>query len=84
MPQKSEPDVNGHVLIPRWFIWFLSGTIALVCTGGIPWAWSINTHVSEIRVELKAAARLRNSELDNIRARLDRHERVLDRLMQKE
>ena len=71
---------NGYVVIPRWFVSFLSFLVSVVFVAAVMWAWSISNDVSAIKAELRATNELRAAELEDIRRRLDRHEALLDRL----
>ena len=72
---------NGYVVIPRWFVSFLSFLVSVVFVAAVMWAWSISNDVSAIKAELKATNQLRAAELEDIRRRLDRHDALLDRLL---
>ena len=70
VPEK----INGTVTVPRWFVWFLSSCITVVIFGCIPWANGLASDLSAIHVELKSINRIHDSELTDIRRRLDRLE----------
>ena len=74
---------NGYVVIPRWFVSFLSFLVSVVFVGAVLWAWSISNDVSAIKAEVKATNDIRASELEDVRRRLDRHDLLFDRLFER-
>lgn len=74
---------NGYVVIPRWFVSFLSFLVSVVFVGAVLWAWSISNDVSAIKAEVKATNDIRASELQHVRHQLDRHEVLFDRLFER-
>lgn len=74
--------LNGYIVVPKWFVSFLSFLTSIVLVGAAVWASSISNDVSTIKAELRATHELRASELQDIRRRLDRHDQLFDRLLQ--
>lgn len=74
-------QTNGYVVLPRWFVSFLSFLISVVFVGAVLWAWAISTDVSAIKAELRAQSELRVTELQDVRRRLDRHDDLFDCLL---
>ena len=77
-----EPFGNGHgyVVIPKWFVSFLSFTVSVIFVGAILWAWQMSSDVSAIKAEVRSGTQLRAAELEDIRRRLARHDELFDRL----
>lgn len=75
---------NGYIVIPRWFVSFLSFLTSVVFVGAVLWAWSISNDVSAIKAEIKATSAARASELEDLRRRLDRHDLLFDRLLERQ
>ena len=75
--------VNGYIVVPKWFVSFISFMTSVVFVGAVLWAWSISNDVSAIKAELKMTNDIRTAELDAVRRRLDRHDVVLDRLAER-
>ena len=75
---------NGFVVIPKWFVSFLSFTVSVVFVGAVLWAWQMSADVSAIKAEVRANAQLRSAELEDIRRRLARHDELFDRLRGRE
>ena len=75
---------NGYIVIPRWFVSFLSFLTSVVFVGAVLWAWSISNDVSAIKAEIKATSAARASELEDLRRRLDRHGLLFDRLLERQ
>jgi hypothetical protein len=73
---------NGYIVVPKWFVSFLSFMTSVVFVGAVLWAWSISNDVSAIKAELNGSNDLRRAEIDNIRRRLDRHDVLIDRVLQ--
>ncbi|WP_437226018.1 hypothetical protein SH661x_004363 [Planctomicrobium sp. SH661] len=71
---------NGYVVIPKWFVSFLSFTVSVIFVGAILWAWQMSSDVSAIKAEVRAQNELRGAELEDIRRRLARHDDLIDRL----
>jgi len=80
---NSNGNGNGYVVIPRWFVSFLSFLTSVVFVGAVLWAWSISNDVSAIKAEIKATNAMRASELEDVRRRLDRHDHLFDRLFER-
>ncbi len=80
--QHPTPKPNGYIVVPKWFVSFLSFLTSVVCVGAVFWAWSISNDVSSIKAEIKATGRLRATEIEDVRRRLDRHDQLLDRLFE--
>lgn len=76
-------DGNGYIVIPKWFVSFLSFLCSVVFVGAVIWAWSISNDVSTIKAEVRTQNELRNSELEDVRRRLNRHDNLLDLILQK-
>ena len=70
--------VNGYIVVPKWFVSFLSFVTSVVFVGAVLWAWSISNDVSAIKAELNAANEYRTAEIDTIQNRLDRHDTLFD------
>ena len=82
MDKKPFSDGNGYVVIPKWFVSFLSFLCSVVFVGAVLWAWSISNDVSAIKAEVRTQNELRTSELQDIRRRLNRHDSLFDRILQ--
>ena len=86
LPSNSEPlhalgmNGNGYVVIPKWFVSFLSFTVSVIFVGAVLWAWQMSSDVSAIKAEVRASTQLRSAELEDIRRRLARHDELFDRL----
>lgn len=80
---NSNGNGNGYVVIPRWFVSFLSFLTSVVFVGAVLWAWSISNDVSAIKAEIKTTNAMRASELEDVRRRLDRHDLLFDRLFER-
>lgn len=76
----ADSKLNGHVAIPRWFIWFVTFSAGLTMTGGIPWAWRVQVDVAQIRANGEATKEVVSVEMREFRRRLDRIEARLDRM----
>lgn len=89
-PSPSEPlhalgmNGNGYVVIPKWFVSFLSFTVSVIFVGAVLWAWQMSSDVSAIKAEVRASTQLRSAELEDIRRRLARHDELFDRLRRAE
>ena len=81
---ETNSNGNGYVVIPRWFVSFLSFLVSVVFVGAVLWAWSISNDVSAIKAEVKATNDIRASELEDVRRRLDRHDVLFDKLFERE
>lgn len=81
--QGRHVNGNGFIVVPKWFVSFISFLTSVVFVGAVLWAWSISNDVSAIKAELKATGDIRTAELDALRRRLDRHDVVLDRLTER-
>lgn len=75
-------QINGYVVVPKWFVSFLSFLTSVVFVGAVLWAWSISNDVSAIKAELKATNDLRATELHDVHRRLDRHDVLFDRIFE--
>lgn len=75
--------VNGYIVVPKWFVSFLSFVTSVVFVGAVLWAWSISNDVSAIKAELNAANEYRTAEIDTLRRRLDRHDTLFDRVFER-
>lgn len=71
---------NGYVVIPKWFVSFLSFTVSVIFVGAVLWAWQMSADMSAIKAEVRANTQLRSAELEDIRRRLARHDELFDRL----
>ncbi len=80
---KPHGHVNGYIVVPKWFVSFLSFVTSVVFVGAVLWAWSISNDVSAIKAELNAANEYRTAEIDTIRHRLDRHDNLFDRVFER-
>ena len=79
----QHPKTNGYVVVPRWFVSFLSFMTSVVFVGAVLWAWSISNDVSSIKAEIRATNELRATALQDVRRRLDRHDQLFDRLRER-
>ena len=85
-PSNSEPlhalgmNGNGYVVIPKWFVSFLSFTVSVIFVGAVLWAWQMSSDVSAIKAEVRANAQLRSAQLEDMRRRLAPHDELFDRL----
>ena len=75
---------NGYIVIPKWFVSFLSFTVSVIFVGAILWAWQMSSDMAAIKAEVRAQNALRGSELEDIRRRLARHDDLLDRMKGRE
>ena len=75
---------NGYIVIPKWFVSFLSFTVSVIFVGAILWAWQMSSDMAAIKAEVRAQNELRGSELEDIRRRLARHDDLLDRVKGRE
>lgn len=80
-------DTNGHVLLPKWFLGFVSAIAALLSIGVVPWATSISTSLGELSENMaRLSTRLdgqvdtNNAALRGLQHRIERLESKLDRL----
>lgn len=90
-PDEAKPPVpkhplgmngNGYVVIPKWFVSFLSFLSSVVFVSAVFWAWSVSSDVSAIKADVRAQSELRRTELEDVRRRLDRHDQLFDRIFQ--
>jgi hypothetical protein len=81
---QNSGNGNGYIVIPRWFVSFLSFLTSVVFVGAVLWAWSISNDVSAIKAEIKATSAARASELEDLRRRLDRHDLLFDRILERQ
>ena len=75
---------NGYIVIPKWFVSFLSFTVSVIFVGAILWAWQMSSDMAAIKAEVRAQNELRGSELEDIRRRLARHDDLMDRMKGRE
>ena len=75
---------NGFVVIPKWFVSFLSFVVSVVFAGAAVWAWQMSADVSAIKAEVRAQNELRSAELEDMRRRLNRHDELFDRLWERQ
>ena len=75
---------NGYVVIPKWFVSFLSFTVSVIFVGAILWAWQMSSDMASIKAEVRAQNELRGAEVEDIRRRLARHDDLLDRMKGRE
>ncbi|MEO2031490.1 MAG: hypothetical protein ABGZ35_05345 [Planctomycetaceae bacterium] len=80
---KPHEQANGYIVLPRWFVSFISFLTSVVFVGAVLWAWSMSNDVSAIKAELKATTEIRTTELAHIQRRLDRHDVLLDRVFER-
>ena len=50
---------NGYVVIPKWFVSFLSFTVSVIFVGAILWAWQMSSDMASIKAEVRAQNELR-------------------------
>lgn len=81
--KKPFADGNGYIVIPKWFVSFISFLSSVLFVGAVCWAWTISNDVASIKAEVRTQNELRNSELEDIRRRLGRHDSLFDRFLQK-
>jgi hypothetical protein len=74
---------NGYVVIPKWFVSFLSFVVSVVFVAAAVWALQMSADVSAIKAEVRAQNELRSAELEDIRRRLNRHDELIDRLRER-
>lgn len=77
-------DGNGYIVLPKWFVSLLSFLCSVVFVGAVLWAWSISNDVAAIKAEVRTQNELRTSELEDVRRRLNRHDALFDRLLQRQ
>ena len=75
---------NGYIVIPKWFVSFLSFTVSVIFVGAILWAWQMSSDMASIKAEVRAQNELRGAEVEDIRRRLARHDDLLDRMKGRE
>ena len=81
-PKIPHTNGNGYIVVPKWFVSFISFMTSVVFVGAVLWAWSISNDVSSIKAEIKATNDLRAAALQDVRRRLDRHDQLFDRLLE--
>ena len=81
---KPSVHTNGYIVVPRWFVSFLSFLTTVVFVGAVMWAWSISNDVAAIKADLKATNEIRSTEIVDVRRRLDRHDVLFDRLFERQ
>ena len=81
------PDTNGHILLPKWFLGFLSLVMTLLSLTMIPWAASVTRDLNALSQDITAQqarfdgrVSLQNEVIRNINQRMERIERTLDQL----
>jgi hypothetical protein len=74
-------NLNANVTIPRWFVWFLSIFLTVSVFGAVPWANGLAGDITAIRGELRSINRIYDSELRDIRRRLDKLEANCESLL---
>ncbi len=91
MDQRADPlepeawgPKSDFIVIPKWFVSFLSFTVSVIFVGAILWAWQMSSDMAAIKAEVRAQNELRGSELEDIRRRLARHDDLLDRMKGRE
>jgi hypothetical protein len=47
---------NGYVVIPKWFVSYLSFTVSVVLVGAVLWAGQMSSDVAAIKAETRASA----------------------------
>ena len=73
-------DTNGHILLPKWFLGFLSTIVALVSISVIPWAIGVSESLNRVSQELTAlSVRLDGQQSTNSEALRGLH-RLVERL----
>lgn len=84
-------DPHGNVLLPTWFLRFLSIVVTLVTIGVIPWAAAVTKDLSTLantitalRSQSEGQAVLQNEVIQNINKRIERIEMKLDRFEQQQ
>ena len=87
-PTPSE--TNGHVLLPKWFLGFLSLVLTLLSMTMIPWAASVTRELHSLshamtsqQARFDGQVSLQNEVIRNINQRMERIERSLDQLEQR-
>lgn len=81
MPPKEE-----QVTVPRWFVQFVAwgiGFVVLLAGGAVPWAWSIDRNVTQIRSNLEAIDKVHAIEMLELKRRVDRHDEQIELLRSK-
>ena len=73
---------NGYIIVPKWFVSFLSFMTSVVFIGAVLWAYRISNDVSAIKADVRATNQVRATELGDVRRRLDRHDQLFDRIFQ--
>ena len=80
-------DTNGHILLPKWFLGFLSLVTTLLSLTMIPWAASVTRDLNALSQDITAQqarfdgrVSLQNEVIRNINQRMERIERTLDQL----
>lgn len=78
---------NGSILLPNWFLAFLSLLITLVAIAVIPWAASVTRNLNSLSNEMTALraqfagqVSLQNEVIRNINRRIEQVELKLDAL----
>lgn len=80
------PPKEDSVTIPRWFVQLLTWSIGLmvaVAMAAVPWAWSLDRNVTQIRSNLDAIERVNGVEQVEIKRRIEALEKVVEWLRSK-
>jgi hypothetical protein len=84
---QPKAEAAGNVLLPKWFLGFLSAVITLVSVAVVPWAASITESLTKLCVEMAGLrARfdgrdaLQEEVIRGLNRRVDRLESAVDRL----
>lgn len=82
-----QTDPHGNVLIPKWFLNFLSIFLTILSISAVPWAVSVSrslnslsTEVTTLRARFQGRVDLQNEVIRNIYDRMERIERKVDRI----
>lgn len=85
----TRTDSNGNMVLPGWFLKFLSVAVTLTTIAFIPWAAavtrnlnSLTNEITALRVQSDGRSILRENTMQNINQRIERIESKLDRLEQ--
>lgn len=72
MPPKDE-----QVTVPKWFVQFVAwgvGVVVLLAGGAVPWAWSVDRNVTQIRANLESLDKVHAVEMLELKRRVERLE----------
>ena len=82
-------DASGNVLLPKWFLAFLSVVLTLISIGVLPFATSVvstlnllSVELSTLRTRFDGRIDLQNEVIRNIYTRMERIENTVDWLAQ--